>query len=199
MARPKRFELLTPRFVVWCSIQLSYGRVLRGSRKEMLRPTGSGTRPSYRLRPALARLASGGAARRRRERKRRAGRAPRCAKRWLSAHRRRGFNWRGHPELDAAKPSVTSKARKDLVQRQGDCVACITGTILKSARCVRLIKATIRLQNRRFALEHNGNKYGYKELLGATIRSMRWGRGGKACFAPASGSGSHLAQRARDR
>jgi hypothetical protein len=28
MARPKRFELLTPRFVVWCSIQLSYGRVL---------------------------------------------------------------------------------------------------------------------------------------------------------------------------
>jgi hypothetical protein len=23
MARPKRFELLTPRFVVWCSIQLS--------------------------------------------------------------------------------------------------------------------------------------------------------------------------------
>src|SRR5262249_2462517 len=28
LARPKRFELLTPRFVVWCSIQLSYGRVL---------------------------------------------------------------------------------------------------------------------------------------------------------------------------
>jgi hypothetical protein len=26
-ARPKRFELLTPRFVVWCSIQLSCGRV----------------------------------------------------------------------------------------------------------------------------------------------------------------------------
>src|ERR1700694_3104916 len=26
MARPKRFELPTPRFVVWCSIQLSYGR-----------------------------------------------------------------------------------------------------------------------------------------------------------------------------
>ncbi len=25
MAHPKRFELLTPRFVVWCSIQLSYG------------------------------------------------------------------------------------------------------------------------------------------------------------------------------
>ena len=28
VARPKRFELLTPKFVVWCSIQLSYGRVL---------------------------------------------------------------------------------------------------------------------------------------------------------------------------
>jgi hypothetical protein len=26
LARPKRFELLTPRFVVWCSILLSYGR-----------------------------------------------------------------------------------------------------------------------------------------------------------------------------
>ena len=42
LARPKRFELLTPRFVVWCSIQLSYGRVLRGSRREMLRPTDRG-------------------------------------------------------------------------------------------------------------------------------------------------------------
>jgi hypothetical protein len=29
LARPKRFELLTPRFVVWCSIQLSYGRFCR--------------------------------------------------------------------------------------------------------------------------------------------------------------------------
>ena len=26
LARPKRFELLTPRFVVWCYIQLSHGR-----------------------------------------------------------------------------------------------------------------------------------------------------------------------------
>ena len=30
MARPERFERPTPRFVVWCSIQLSYGRVFRG-------------------------------------------------------------------------------------------------------------------------------------------------------------------------
>jgi hypothetical protein len=33
MARPKRFELLTPRFVVWCSIQLSYGRAWRWNRE----------------------------------------------------------------------------------------------------------------------------------------------------------------------
>src|SRR5690606_34516411 len=29
LARPKGFEPLTPRFVVWCSIQLSYGRAWR--------------------------------------------------------------------------------------------------------------------------------------------------------------------------
>ena len=28
VARPERFELPTPKFVAWCSIQLSYGRVL---------------------------------------------------------------------------------------------------------------------------------------------------------------------------
>ena len=31
MARPKGFEPLTPRFVVWCSIQLSYGRAVPGT------------------------------------------------------------------------------------------------------------------------------------------------------------------------
>src|SRR5437763_15801665 len=31
MARPERFELPTPRFVVWCSIQLSYGRFAPGA------------------------------------------------------------------------------------------------------------------------------------------------------------------------
>ncbi len=33
MARPKGFEPLTPRFVVWCSIQLSYGRLFREGRR----------------------------------------------------------------------------------------------------------------------------------------------------------------------
>ena len=28
MARPERFELPTPKFVAWCSIQLSYGRAV---------------------------------------------------------------------------------------------------------------------------------------------------------------------------
>ena len=31
MARPEGFEPPTPRFVVWCSIQLSYGRAGAGS------------------------------------------------------------------------------------------------------------------------------------------------------------------------
>lgn len=30
MADPERFERPTPRFVVWCSIQLSYGSVVAG-------------------------------------------------------------------------------------------------------------------------------------------------------------------------
>jgi hypothetical protein len=50
MARPKRFELLTPRFVVWCSIQLSYGRFAR-------RPgniPACGARLCYRFRASLA-------------------------------------------------------------------------------------------------------------------------------------------------
>ena len=52
MARPKRFELLTPRFVVWCSIQLSYGRLIPP-------PTGLRDRGhSYRLDPLLARVAA---------------------------------------------------------------------------------------------------------------------------------------------
>ncbi len=31
MAHPKGFEPLTPRFVVWCSIQLSYGCAPEGA------------------------------------------------------------------------------------------------------------------------------------------------------------------------
>ncbi len=42
MARPKGFEPLTPRFVVWCSIQLSYGR---GCRKRQARDIGGGSDP----------------------------------------------------------------------------------------------------------------------------------------------------------
>ena len=31
VARPERFELPTPRSVVWCSVQLSYGRTRDGA------------------------------------------------------------------------------------------------------------------------------------------------------------------------
>ena len=60
MARPKRFELLTPKFVVWCSIQLSYGRVVRIAPETAdARASGSEARPerahSYSLRSAMAR------------------------------------------------------------------------------------------------------------------------------------------------
>ena len=51
LARPKGFEPLTPRFVVWCSIQLSYGR---------LRRLGSARRTTRRIERAvrLGKLAS---------------------------------------------------------------------------------------------------------------------------------------------
>ena len=43
LARPERFELTAPKFVAWCSIQLSYGRVgpriiWKGSRSVNLSP-----------------------------------------------------------------------------------------------------------------------------------------------------------------
>ena len=41
MARPKGFEPLTPRFVVWCSIQLSYGRAHRWQGSEGPRHRGA--------------------------------------------------------------------------------------------------------------------------------------------------------------
>jgi hypothetical protein len=45
LARPDGFEPPTPRFVVWCSIQLSYGRVLRIAREVFpnpAKPAGTG-------------------------------------------------------------------------------------------------------------------------------------------------------------
>ena len=48
LARPEGFEPPTPRFVVWCSIQLSYGRFLRIAREmfpDQPRPAGSGPFP----------------------------------------------------------------------------------------------------------------------------------------------------------
>ena len=46
MAHPKRFELLTPRFVVWCSIQLSYGCARPRTARAGLYPTyAGGARP----------------------------------------------------------------------------------------------------------------------------------------------------------
>src|ERR1700748_986644 len=50
LARPKRFELLTPRFVVWCSIQLSYGRFARWPGNVPACSAGL----SYRFRASLA-------------------------------------------------------------------------------------------------------------------------------------------------
>src|SRR5262249_21475095 len=63
LARPKRFELLTPRFVVWCSIQLSYGRVLRIARENVPKtskaagnaPLAIGFSPHWQVRRAQER------------------------------------------------------------------------------------------------------------------------------------------------
>ena len=60
LARPKRFELLTPRFVVWCSIQLSYGRARRGSNSDAAPPVqGRGAKAAHgreKIWPAAVRL-----------------------------------------------------------------------------------------------------------------------------------------------
>src|ERR1051325_9114181 len=64
MARPERFELPTPRFVVWCSIQLSYGRFCRRTAKRPAR-----TAHSYRVMPTMASAWPGSAHLRRRGRR----------------------------------------------------------------------------------------------------------------------------------
>ena len=71
LARPKRFELPTPRLVVWCSIQLSYGRLgrLKGGegRPERMRPLaafgGAGKRKARRTSVVAFDLALTGAGR----------------------------------------------------------------------------------------------------------------------------------------
>src|SRR5918996_5809798 len=49
LARPGRFELPTPRSVVWCSIQLSYGRFKKPAGKLVADPPGGGKRSAARL------------------------------------------------------------------------------------------------------------------------------------------------------
>jgi hypothetical protein len=58
LARPDGFEPPTPRFVVWCSIQLSYGRLLRIARENVPGPAKGRLERAfpYRLRSPLASL-----------------------------------------------------------------------------------------------------------------------------------------------
>jgi hypothetical protein len=42
LARPKRFELLTPRFVVWCSIPVVEGPAVTAARKNICAGSGAG-------------------------------------------------------------------------------------------------------------------------------------------------------------
>ena len=56
LARPKGFEPLTPRFVVWCSIQLSYGRgSVEGNASKAEKPALGRPAAPYRVTPGLAR------------------------------------------------------------------------------------------------------------------------------------------------
>src|SRR5437870_5734475 len=55
MARPEGFEPPTPRFVVWCSIQLSYGRLLPPPGE----PGDAGTAALLSVRPAIGKASAG--------------------------------------------------------------------------------------------------------------------------------------------
>src|SRR6185437_5594893 len=106
MARPKRFELLTPRFVVWCSIQLSYGRVFsRGPRTYASRPLmaslgGSVAWGGFWPRPAPAVFASRKGCRR------------------FQVPDRAGYIYKCAPRAPpGARPSTRNRSRTGQVQR----------------------------------------------------------------------------------
>src|SRR3546814_9508549 len=78
MVRPERFELPTPKFVAWCSIQLSYGRIVTSNDTDQRVTVHGALRP-----PRLPCLGA-----RRRSEERRVGKAcvRTCRSRWTPYH-----------------------------------------------------------------------------------------------------------------
>lgn len=56
LARPERFELPTPKFVAWCSIQLSYGRVKGAYYREGVRVRQGTALPRAGRAPTILRM-----------------------------------------------------------------------------------------------------------------------------------------------
>ena len=111
MARPKGFEPPTPRFVVWCSIQLSYGRVLRGAQGDAPATDISRERaPSYRLRSPLARFGT-------------IALPPRSAGNTIAAANRISRTRAARGELDRAVRDGESEGRPDSAFHQADLAA----------------------------------------------------------------------------